>query len=253
MKNNHFLSGVAVVCLIVSGCVSTTQSTPNVEPVKPDFNKAYQDYLQLGAHYVSLGRYDLAEPKLKRAIEIDSEPPEAWNVLAVLYEEKRDIAAGNQVYQKLIASHPDYPLGFMNYATFLCKFDRDADRQNLYDKMRRKGREFVPLSYIAAGDCERKRQQDAAAQAQYRQALVFDNKAAGALLPLSELAVAQHDYATALGYLKVMHTYIGYSPESVRLAILAARGTNDRVLEEEMMRIMRGNYGDTPQAKSLGI
>ena len=35
---------------------------------KTDYKQAYQDYVELGAKYVQMGRYDLAEPKLKRAI-----------------------------------------------------------------------------------------------------------------------------------------------------------------------------------------
>lgn len=253
MKRTKEFAAILFFAVLLGGC-STLRSGDQVkEPASPDYQKAYNDYIQLGAQYMRLGRYDLAEPKLKRAIEIDSRPPEAWNMLAVLYEQTRNISAGNQIYRKVIDSHPDYELGFMNYATFLCKFKREDERKALYAQMRNKSGDFSTLSYIAAGDCTRARNNFAGARRQYLKALEYDAYAAGALLPLADIAVNRKNYREAIKYLTVIHTYVGYSPESVYLAILAARGSGDAMLEKEMTRIMRGNYATTPQANSLGL
>ena len=244
-------AGLAAGLWVLAGCASMMDdSKPRAQP---NYDKAYEENLALGARYLQMGRFDLAEPKLKRAIEINSQNPEAWNVLAVLYEEKRDIAAGYQVYEKLISSHPDYSLGYMNFATFLCKFDRESERQNLYGRMRAKGGEFATLSYIAEGNCERGRGRGGNAEGAYQRALAGDPQAAGALLPLAQIAIDKQDYASALRYLKVVHTYVGYSPDSVYLGILAARATGDSRMEEDLMRVMRGNYSNSPLAKELGL
>ncbi|MDO4642682.1 MAG: tetratricopeptide repeat protein [Cardiobacteriaceae bacterium] len=250
-----------VAAVMLSGCSSfgfgdkgADDDLPNVvTKKKADYNKAYQDYVELGAQYLQMGRYDLAEPKLKRAIEIDSHPPEAWNILAVLYEETRDIASGNQIYQKLIHSHPEYVLGYVNYATFLCKFDRDSELQALYGQMRGRNAEFKTASYIAEGNCMQRRNQLGQAESAYKQALTSDSQASGALLPLAEISLQKGDYAAALRYLKVVHTYVGYSPESVKIGIEAARKSGDSRMEEELVRVMRANYKNTSQAQSLGI
>ncbi len=250
-----FLFTLGLSCALV-GC-STFQnsghSSRSTTSSQPDYDQAYANYLSLGAQYMQMGRYDLAEPKLKRAIEIDSSQPEAWNVLAVLYEEKRDISAGFTAYQKLINSHPDYVLGYLNFATFLCKFDRDSERQALYQQMRGKDAEFKAISYIAEGNCAKERGQTAQAESSYRQALSSDPYAPGALLPLAEIALNQGDATAALNYLKVVHTYVGYSAESTSLAIKAARQLGDSIMEEDLMRVMRASYSKTPQAQELGI
>ncbi|MBV7434296.1 tetratricopeptide repeat protein [Cardiobacteriaceae bacterium TAE3-ERU3] len=235
MKKNY-LYIVGIVALL-SGCASTNSGSK----VKPDYERAYQDYLSLGAQYLQMGRYDLAEPKLKRAIEIDSEPAEAWNVLAVLYEEKGDIAAGYQVYEKLTTSHPDYALGFINFATFLCKFNRDPERQALYQRMRGKDQAFATLSYIAEGNCAQERGNNAGAVSAYEQALSYDRYAAGALLPLAEIALNQGDANTAQQYLRVVHTYVGYSPESIMLGIQAAQMLGDEREIQNLQRMLRAN------------
>lgn len=251
-KKAKRLQAALLMAALAMGACSTSPDNDRSSR-GPNYDKAYDDYLALGARYLQMGRFDLAEPKLKRAIEINSQNPEAWNVLAVLYEEKRDIANGYQVYEKLVSSHPDYTLGFMNFATFLCKFDREPERQNLYGRMRAKGGEFVTLSYIAEGNCEREKRRINAAESAYRQALATNSQAAGALLPLAQIAIDKQDYASALRYLKVVHTYVGYSADSAYLGILAARATGDSRLEEELIRVMRGNYNDSPLAKQLGL
>ncbi|MDO5089981.1 MAG: pilus assembly protein PilW, partial [Cardiobacteriaceae bacterium] len=165
-KKTSGLRATFLAAALLAGACSTS---PNSERSSrgPNYDKAYDDYIALGAQYLQMGRFDLAEPKLKRAIEINSQNPEAWNVLAVLYEEKRDIASGYQVYEKLVSSHPNYTLGFMNFATFLCKFDREPERQNLYGRMRAKGGEFTTLSYIAEGNCEREKGRMSGAEGAY--------------------------------------------------------------------------------------
>jgi len=247
--------------LLLSGCEtfgfgkknSDDDIIPTVVKKKADYGQAYKDYVELGAQYLQMGRYDLAEPKLKRAIEIDSHPPEAWNILAILYEEKRDIASGNQIYQKLIHSHPEYLLGYTNYATFLCKFDRDSEMQALLGQMRGRNAEFKAAAYIAEGNCMQRRGQSGSAENAYKQAIAANPQSEGALLPLAQIALEKGDYAGAMRYLRVVHTYVGYSPESVKIGIEAARKSGDTRMEEELVRVMRGNYKSTPEAKSLGI
>lgn len=241
-----------LLSLLLAGCASTGSGRRHADG-KANYAQAYRDYVSLGAQYLQKGRYDLAEPKLKRAIEIDSRPPEAWNVLAVLYEQTRNISEGYQVYEKLTGSHPDYALGFSNFATFLCKFDRNDELQKLLAQMRLKGNDFRALSYISEGNCMQKRNQLSAAEKAYKQALIYDAHAAGALLPLADISLQQGDPVAALRYLKVIHTYVGYSPESVSIGIKAARSSGDSRTEEELMRVMRANYADSAQAKALGI
>ena len=259
-RNIPLLAALAAAMLL-SGCETLgfgkknndDEIIPTVTKKKADCGQAYKDYVELGAQSLQTGRYDLAEPKLQRAIEIDSRPPEAWNILAVLYEEKRDIASGNQIYQKLIHSHPEYLLGYTNYATFLCKFDRDSEMQALLGQMRGRNAEFKTAASIAEGNCMERRGQSGAAENAYKQAIAANPQAEGAILPLAQSALQKGDYAGALRYLRVVHTYVGYSPESVKLGIEAARKSGDTRMEEELVRVMRGNYKSTPEAKSLGI
>lgn len=68
---------------------------------------------------------------------------------------------------------------------------------------------------------------------------------------LADIEQREGRNAEALKYLKVIHTYVGYSPDSVAIAIKAARATGDKLTEDDMMRFMRANYMGTPQAKEF--
>ena len=251
MKKLFMLMAVLVLSGCSTDCLKRKKPKTSVPVVKPDYDEAYDEYLQLGAKYLEMGRYDLAEPKLRRAIVINSKNPQAWNVLALLYEQERDIAAGYQSYEKLINSNPDYELGYANFATFLCTFEREPEREQLYQKMRVKDRNFQLLSYVSEGNCYRRRADLGRASQAYQQALKIDPHAVGALLPLADIELRENRPAEALKYLKIIHTYVGYSPDSVSIAIKAARQVGDRNTEDEMMRFMRANYMNTPQAQEL--
>lgn len=250
-EKKSFINAVLSLLMLsgLAACASSGGRTMN----SPDYEQAYQTNLTLGAQYVNIGRYDLAEPKLIRAIEIDSQRPDAWNVLAVLYEATQDISKGYQVYQKLIHSHPDYLLGYTNFATFLCTFNRHNERRDLYQSMRAKNNEFKVLSYIYEGNCEREKGNVLAAEAAYREALVYEPTSAGALLPLADMALSKGEAQLALQYLRVMHTYVGHSAESTALGIRAARAAGDARMEEDLTRMMRAKYKQTSQAQALGI
>ena len=125
--------------------------------------------------------------------------------------------------------------------------------QTLLNQMRARNAEFKAAAYIAEGNCMATRNQSGQAENAYKQAIAVNPQAEGALLPLAEISLQKGDAAGALRYLKVVHTYVGYSPQSVKIGIEAARKSGDSRMEEELVRVMRANYKNTPQAQSLGI
>ena len=255
-KNVKKIIALSVLAVFLSACQTETtikKETAAKSKVEPDYKKAYQDYVMLGTQYLDRGALEMAEQRFKRAIEIDARQPDAWNGLAIVYEESRNIAEGDRTYQKLINSHPDYALGYSNYLIFLCKFDRENEMSPVLAKMRAKGKEFAALSYIGEGDCNIKKNRVAQAENSYKQAIAIEQNSAGALMPLAKIALDKGQPQAAQAYLKVMHTYVGYTPESVKLGILAARAMNDSKSETDLTRIMRSSYSKTKQAEELGI
>ena len=258
-SNKLYLSIIIGTAFILDACTAVESESETVRKVAEstgmvtNYDQAYQNYLTLGAQYYQSGQYELAEARLKRAIEIDAQKPEAWHGLANVYEAQQNIAAGEQVYEKLITAHPNYQVGFFDYAKFLCKFDRKNEIQKLYTRMRSKGSEFSTLAAISEGDCERQKGDTAGARKAYLQALSLESTAAGALVPMAEIALEQGDYQTAMNNIRTMHSYVSYTPETLRIGILAARGLGDSATEANFVRMMRATHKNSPQAKELGL
>lgn len=255
-KNVKKIMALSILVLALTGCQTETTVTTQTAAkgkIEPDYKTAYQKYVELGKQYLDTGVLERAEAGFKRAIEIDASQPDAWLGLAIAYARTKNIAEGDRTFQKLINSHPDYALGYSNYLNFLCEFDRENEMSPVLIKMRAKGKELAALSYIGEGDCHIKKNRAAQAETAYKQALTVEPHSAGALLPLAKMAVERNQPQTAMAYLKIMHTYVAYTPDSVKLGILAARAMNDSKTETDLTRVMRSSYSKTKQAEELGL
>lgn len=242
-----FKTGTLLVALILSGCVAGVN---NRNAPEPNPKKAAKTYMELGVAYMQKGRYDLAEPKLQRSLAAHP-MQEAYNALALLYEELHDNALAEENYKQLVAQFPDYGLGYLNYNIFLCKYDRRAQIQQLATQMASRGKEIAAIGQIAAGNCALSKGDKIAAKRYYSQALTYEKYAAGALLPLAEIDLQDGFVAEAKNKVDLVNNYIGYSPRSVYLSVLVNRDLGNRAEERKMMNVLRSRFPRSPEAAAI--
>lgn len=235
-----------LVTLLMSGCITTLDGKKPPEPKPKEASKTYFD---LGVAYMQKGRYDLAESKLQRSISLNPNP-EAYNALAVLYEEQHDNALAEETYKMLVASFPDYGRGYLNYNVFLCKYDRRSQIEALAAQMATRTKEIAAIGQIAAGNCAMSRGDNSSAIRHYERALTFEQYAAGALLPLAEIDLKKGFVKEAKEKIDRVNNYIGYSPRSVYLSILADRELGNRLSERKMMQVLRNRF---PRSAEAGL
>lgn len=247
MKKTIML-GLGVILMSLSGCMTTVDGYSRPKP-KEDSIRA-KSYFDLGVAYMSKKRYDLAEPRLRRSINI-LPTAEAYNALAVLYEEQRENALAEEAYKTLISQFPDYLLGYMNYNIFLCKYDRQAQIQALSATMMSKGNEMAALGQIAAGNCALEKGNANRAKQYYKKALQYEPHSAGALLPLAEINHQRGFASEAKQYLDLLHNHIGESARSVYLGVLINRELGNRLEERNFMRALRTRFANSQEAKAL--
>lgn len=236
-----------LVTLLISGCITSTDAPPPLEP-KPQ--KAAKTYFELGTAYMKRGRYDLAEQKLQRSIET-SPTPEAYNALAVLYETQHDNALAEETYRHLIAGFPDYGRGYLNYNIFLCKYKRQGQIEQLAAEMSRRGKEIAALGQIAAGNCALSQGDKKLAETHYKRALQYESYAAGALLPLAEINLNRGFAAEAKSKVDVVLNHIGYSARAVYLAALINRELGNHREERKMLSVLRSRYAGSAEARAM--
>lgn len=238
------ISGLGL--LFLSGCMMITESNaPQKNP-----NAAAKSYFELGIAYLQRGRYALAESKLQRSIE--NEPTaEAYNALALLYEEQHENSLAEQTYKQLITKFPDYGRGYLNYNIFLCKYNRRSQIAELATQMAQKGKDIAAIGQIAAGDCAQSKGDNTAAVRHYQQALQYEPYSAGALLPLAEINLKQGFVEKAKKQVDTVNNYIGYSAKSVYLSALIERDLGNKVAERKMLHALRNRFPNSPEAAMI--
>ncbi|PIE46365.1 MAG: pilus assembly protein PilW [Gammaproteobacteria bacterium] len=232
---------------LLGGCITTTDGK---KPLKAKPKAAAKSYFELGASYMQRGRYDLAEPKLQRSI--DAYPTaEAYNALALLYEEIHDNLLAEETYEKLLATFPDYGRGYLNYNIFLCKYNRTGQIEALAAKMAAQNKEIAAIGQIAAGNCAFSKGDMTTAANHYKRALIYEQYAAGALLPLAEIDLQKGFVNEAKEKVDKVNNYIGYSARSLYLSILINRELGNRLEERRLMQSLRARFPNSPEARNI--
>lgn len=232
---------------MLTGCITTIDGK---KPPKPKPKAAAKSYMELGIAYMKRNRYDLAEPKLQRSIE-SNPTPEAYNALALLYEETHNNLLAEETYKKLLKKFPDYARGYLNYNIFLCKYDRVGQIADLAKSMASRNKEIAAIGEIAAGNCALSKGDNATAEQHYENALAYEQYAAGALLPLAEINLNKGFVKEAKNYVDTVNNYIGYSAQSLYLATLIARELGNALEERKMARELLNRFPQSEQARRL--
>ncbi len=240
--------GLVLALVLLSGCVTTVDGYTPPKPKSQDVRA--QSYFDLGVAYMAKGRYDLAEPKLLLSLQIKP-TSEAYNALAVLYEERHDNALAEDTYQTLIKKFPSYLRGYMNYYFFLCKYDRLAQIDALNGVMAAKGGELASLGEVAAGNCSLSKGRTAEAQGHYNRALQYNANSEGALLQLAKIDFQRGFVKEAKRKVELVNNKVGYSAQSVYLSILISRELGNLKAEKKFTQALRTQFGDSPEAAKI--
>lgn len=239
---------LVVITGLLTGCITTVDGYQAPKPKSPEVRaKAYFD---LGAAYMGKGRYDLAEPKLQLSLQINP-TGQAYNALAVLYEEQHENLLAEDTYKTLIKDFPNYDRGYLNYHIFLCKYDRQDQIFALNNMMTAKGEPLASLGEIAAGDCALNKGRLEKAKQHYNKALQFNPYAEGALLALAKINLQRGFVAEAKKQVDLANNQIGFSAESVYLSVLINRELGNLAAEKKFLQVMRTQFAGSPEATEL--
>lgn len=240
--------GLGVMLMSLTGCITTIDGYERSKP-KEESVRA-KSYFDLGVAYMGKQRYDLAEHKLRYSIGIFP-TAEAYNALAVLYEEQHENALAEETYKKLLAGFPEYALGYMNYYVFLCKYDRQSQIDTIAATMHSKGKTLAALGQVSAGNCALEKGNQSKAKQYFQQALTYEPYSAGALLPLAEMNYEKGFMAEAKKQVDLVNNHVGYSARSVYLAVLINRELGNRLEERNYLQALKTQFAGSEEAKLL--
>ncbi len=156
---------------------------------------------ELGAGYISNGRYDRALIKLSKAIQYDSDHALAHNYLGVLYSRLERPELASAEFKKSVRLSPQDTSILNNYAIFLCE-------QKKFDEARKIFKKVVnnPLyinragAYQSAGWCASLNENYELSEKLYRKALELNPYLPRTLLGLARIHYKQGNYDYAWTY-----------------------------------------------------
>lgn len=210
-------------------------------------------WVQLGQHYLELGRYEIAKDDLLKALKFDPKSVDAHTVLATVYDRVGDRTLAEQYYRQAAELQPTGGAANNNYALYLCKLGKFDLAQKRFDIA--KADNFytsADLVYLNSGTCVllAKGPLDAA-EADFRRAVEINPKNGQALFQLASVLYQKNDYFKARAYIQRFEALGQPSPD----ALLLARNIEDKLGNASGVRDysqrLHDQFPDSAQTRSL--
>jgi type IV pilus assembly protein PilF len=243
---NRFV--VLAIALVLSACAATQEQQAADDRLK----RAAKANAQLGVAYMREGDLETAEGKLQKAIEQDPDSVRAHDAIAVLYGriEKNELAEKH--FKKALSLKPDDSRTQNNYGLFLCQTGAYLKAEEYFNKAASNplysGR---TAALTNAGVCANKIPDAEKAEQYFRTVLEIDPYYTPALLNMVSTTYEQGNYMSARGYLQRYEQVAPYSAESLWLGVRVEDALKDRNASGRYGLLLKNNFSDTTQAKSL--
>lgn len=239
---------VLALVLVLSACAAS----PEKEAADNRLKRAAKANVALGVAYMRDGDLETAEGKLQKALEQDPDSVRAHDTIAVLYGRIDKDELAEKHFKKALSLDPDDSRTQNNYGLFLCQtgayaraeeqFTKAADNQ-LYS-----GR---TAALTNAGVCANKIPDVEKAEEYFRAVLEIDPNYIPALLNMVSTTCEQGNYMSARGYLQRYEQLAPYSAESLWLGVRVEDALKDRNASGRYGLLLKNNFPDSDQAKSL--
>ncbi|MFD2228837.1 type IV pilus biogenesis/stability protein PilW [Alkalimarinus sediminis] len=241
---------IGFLALIVSGCVTTTDSPFSN---KADEGKALQNYIQLGLAYIQRNDFEKARTNIGRALEIDSDSSEAYAALGLLYQQQAENDLAEEHFKQAMSLDANNTRGRTFYASFLFRQERYQESLQQFELAGRDtGYSRRAVIFINIAQCHLKLGQNDQAVKAYEKALALDRVQPQALIGISQLLIQQGEFLKGQQYYNRMVNVIKssgmtHSAKSLWLGIELARHFNDQSKESSYALLLKKLYPESQE------
>lgn len=232
---------------LVAGCTTTTTGKRDVS-----LEKAAQANAQLGTAYLRGDRLNLADQKLRRALEQDSKNVDAHMGYALLNMELEKPELAREHFQQALELAPNRPDLRNNYGTFLCnQGEREAGIEQLLSAANNRLYETPQFAYANAGRCARKAGRHEEAREYLRQALEEAPRLPSALRHSALLALDTGRPGEAQEFYQRYTKVAEQDAETLWLGVRIERALGNREAAKQYGVKLLRQYRDSPQAQQF--
>jgi type IV pilus assembly protein PilF len=252
LHRDLFGLAVALVALVLCACVTETTGPPHPSG-KADLKAAAKINTQLGLTYAGQGMLDVAQIKLKKAVDQDDSLAQAHGGLAYVYWQQNNLDDARTEFRRAIDLDGDDPEIRNNYGAFLCSQGKYQDGDdNFMQALKHRDYPTPAKAWTNAGVCARQAGDLPRAETDLRRALQADPNFTSAMAELAYLDFQKENYLGCRAFLERYQKVVAQPP--ARLLLLGFR--NERALGNEdgaqqySIKLVR-SYPDSDEAAQL--
>lgn len=200
LKTHALFAGLIVGLLVLSGCVTTTDSPKT----KINVQEALEANVQLGMTYLQKGDRENALRAFSKALETDSKSAEAHQGMALVHQINGETDAAEKSFKRALKGRADFSMSGveLSYGRFLYEQERfdeakahfEIASEDLTFKSRANALYYVGLASQKIGD-------EVRAAAAFQHSLNLNPRLAPAAIELAEYSFVKRDYTETKKYL----------------------------------------------------
>jgi len=237
----------AAAIIVLTACAGPEAKTGPDAKTDPAMANA-----DLGLAYMERGEYQVALDKLKKALEINPDLPQAHHYIAMVYQNLGNVGQAEKHFERAVSLDGSDSSLQNNYGIFLCRqgrykealrhFRRSYDDDNYSAK---------DQAYENAGLCALRMPENDKAEHFFRQALQVNPKRPESLYQMALLEFNSGHYLQARAFLQRLHDASPYTPQSLMLGVKVERKLGDEHTVDLYTERLKKDFPQSNETKLL--
>lgn len=234
----------AVLCVFLLACASTQQREQNFKIAKSN--------VQLGVGYFRQGKVEVALEKLKKALKVAPDYPEAHSSIALVYQQLGEFDKSREHYETALDLEPDSGVIHNNYATLLCRMGKPLEAEpHFLQAIKSRGYRTPAQALENLGSCLMEVPDLDKAEKYLRQALQIDAKLPGALIQMARVSYEKKRYLSGRAYLQRYQEVAQMGPQALWLGILIETKLGSTKTVRDYEAQLRRKFPDSHETRKL--
>lgn len=239
------------LCCLILFTLTACSGSQVREEESPE-RKMSQTNVKLGLEYLRKGDRKQALLRLKRAVELDSDNPNAYHGLALVYQQFGQADKADDYFQEAIDLDDEDSALQNNYGAFLCQQKKYEKAEEHFMQALKDPTYGTPdRAWENAGLCAYRGGDNERAEKHLRTALKINAKLPASLLAMAHINFAKKDYLRTRAYLQRYEQSGQATPDSLWLGIQSEKKLGDRKAVARYVMTLRSRFPDSDQARRL--
>ena len=235
--------------IIVVGLGILLMSCASQQKMKNN-HKIAESNVQLGIGYLQQGKVEAALVKIKKALEVEPDYPEAHSSIALVYQQLGENKKSLEHYERALELKPESGNTHNNYANLLCNTGKPLEAEaHFLQAIKSRGYRTPAQALENLGSCMMKIPDLNKAEKYLRQALQINPRLPKALMKMARVSLEKKRYMSGRAYLQRYQEIAEMNPESLTLGIEIEKNLGDEKTAMDYESQLRRKFPDSTETR----